>query len=181
MCIRDRACAAHFIDDFDDFPIPFKCVAVNVLDGEVVVLDSGYLARAQRASMAIPSVFTPVEYGDKLLVDGGVIRNLPVQEVIDMGSEIVIGSYAGGEDPTKEDLTTAVDILIQTSFLYSIADSKEQAEFCDIFFDLSRGFVLLILIKRLKLLLKGNNWLDSILIPSEHWLINLVVFPKNLL
>ena len=140
LVLAKMACSAHFIDDFDDFPIPFKCVAVNVLNGEIVVLDSGYLARAQRASMAIPSIFTPVEYGDKLLVDGGAIRNLPVQEVIDMGAEVVIGSYAGGEDPTKEDLTTAVDILIQTSFLYSIADSKEQAELCDIFYDLSRGF-----------------------------------------
>jgi len=140
LALARFACAGHLIDDFDDFPIPFKCVAVNLLDGEIVVLDTGYLAKAQRASMAIPSVFTPVEYGEKLLVDGGVIRNLPVQEVIDMGADVVIGSYAGGEDPTKEELHTAIDILIQSSFLYSIADSREQAESCDILFDLSRGF-----------------------------------------
>jgi len=133
-------CSAHFIDDFDDFPIPFKCVAVNVLDGEIVVLDKGYLARAQRASMAIPSIFTPVRYDEKLLVDGGVIRNLPAQEVVDMGADIVIGSYTGGADPTEDELQTAIDILIQSSFLYSIADSKKQQELCDIFLDLSRGF-----------------------------------------
>jgi len=87
LALAKLACAGHFIDDFDDFPIPFKCVAVNVINGEVVTLDTGFLGHAQRASMAIPSVFTPVEYGEQLLVDGGVIRNLPVQEVIDMGAE----------------------------------------------------------------------------------------------
>ena len=140
LVLARLACSSHFIDDFDDFPIPFRCVAVNLIDGEVVVLDKGFLARAQRASMAIPSVFTPVEQGDKLLVDGGVIRNLPAQEVIDMGADIVIGGYAGGAPADIDDLKTGIDILIQTSFLYSIADSEEQAQLCDIYVDLAADY-----------------------------------------
>ena len=126
LVLARLACSSHLIDDFDDFPTPFRCVAVNVLDGEVVVLDKGFLARAQRASMAIPTVFTPIELDDKLLIDGGVIRNLPAQEAIDMGADILIGAYAGAGPTTKDDLKTGIDILVQTSFLYSIADTKEQ-------------------------------------------------------
>ncbi len=140
LVLARLACSAHLIKDFDKFPIPFKCVSVNVLNGEIVTLDKGYLARAQRASMAIPTIFTPVEYGDKLLVDGGVIRNFPVQEVIDMGAEVVIASYTGGVDKTKEEVKTAFDVLIQSSFLYSIADSKEQEELADIIINLSEGY-----------------------------------------
>ncbi len=140
LVLARLACSSHFIDDFDDFPIPFRCVAVNLINGEVVVLDKGFLARAQRASMSIPSVFTPVELDDKLLVDGGVIRNLPAQEVIDMGADIVIGAYAGGTPANKEDMKTGIDILIQTSFLYGIADSEEQAQLCDIYVDVAADY-----------------------------------------
>ena len=140
LVLARLACSGHFIDNFDDFPIPFRCVAVNLIDGEVVVLDKGFLARAQRASMAIPSVFTPVELDDKLLVDGGVIRNLPAQEVIDMGADIVIGAYAGAAAANKDDMKTGIDILVQTSFLYSIADTKEQALLCDIYVNLAEHY-----------------------------------------
>ncbi|MDA8692896.1 patatin-like phospholipase family protein [Saprospiraceae bacterium] len=140
LVLARLSCSAHLVKDFNEFPIPFKCVSVNVLNGEIVVLDSGYLARAQRASMAIPTIFTPVDHEGKLLVDGGVIRNLPVEEVIEMGAEIVVASYAGGADKKKDELQSAFDVLIQSSFLYSIADSKEQEELADIIIDLSRGY-----------------------------------------
>ena len=128
---------AYRFDHFDQFPIPFRCAAVDVLTGQIVILEQGFLAEAQRASMAIPVVFAPVEMNGQLLVDGGVIRNFPVQEVIDMGADIVIGAYTGRGILELDEVNSLVDVLVQTNFLYGIKDSEEQAAKCDIFLDLS--------------------------------------------
>ena len=83
------------IQDFDNLAIPFRCVATDIQNGEPVVLDSGHLAVALRASMAIPTVFSPVQVGDKLLVDGGIVENLPTRVVREMGADIVIAVDLG--------------------------------------------------------------------------------------
>lgn len=75
---------------FEDLSVPFRCVASDVLSNSLVVLSEGEVATAVRASSSIPLVFRPVEYGDKLLVDGGVLCRIPVQEVRDMGADVVI-------------------------------------------------------------------------------------------
>lgn len=124
--------SAHRIDDFDDLPFPFKCVAVDIETGDIVILDDGYIGHAVRASMAIPSVFTPIERDGRLLVDGGLRRNFPVEEVIAMGADIVIGAYVGSELEPKEDLNSLVDILGQSAFMMGILDSKEQEKLVDI-------------------------------------------------
>jgi NTE family protein len=74
------AIPAYRTEDFRDFPIPFRCVAADIVEGQPVVLDSGDLAGAMRASMAIPTAFTPVEREGQILIDGGLIRNFPVEE-----------------------------------------------------------------------------------------------------
>jgi len=117
---------AHEISDFDSLTIPFRCVAVDIETGEINVLNKGFLGTAVRASMAIPSVFSPVHYEDKLLVDGGLIRNFPVEEVIAMGADIVIGVYVGSRLEEKENLKTLLDILNQSAFMMGILDSEEQ-------------------------------------------------------
>lgn len=76
--------------NFDRLPIPFRCVAVNIREFEEVELSSGNLAVAMRASMAIPGVFKPVELDSMLLVDGGMLNNLPVDVVRRMGADVVI-------------------------------------------------------------------------------------------
>jgi NTE family protein len=73
------------VSDFNDFPIPFACVGSNIVTGEPVVLNKGSLAMSMRASMAIPSIFTPVRIDGNLLVDGGLLRNMPVEEVLENG------------------------------------------------------------------------------------------------
>lgn len=78
------------LESFDSLPIPFRCVAVDVQSMAEVVLDSGHLATAMRASMAIPGAFTPVEWDKHVLVDGGLLNNLPVDVVRAMGADIVI-------------------------------------------------------------------------------------------
>jgi NTE family protein len=80
---------------FDQLPIPFRAIAADLETGEMVVLDRGDLAMAIRASMAFPAMFTPVQMGDQLLVDGGVFRNLPIDVAIDLGAEHVIAIDVG--------------------------------------------------------------------------------------
>ncbi len=72
-------------------PIPFFCVATNVENGKEVILDHGYLPRAVTASGALPSLFSPVVIDDKVLIDGGVVNNYPVNEVRAKGMDIIIG------------------------------------------------------------------------------------------
>lgn len=77
--------------DFNNLPIPFGCVAADLRTGEEVVLRKGSLAKAMRASMAIPGMFTPIEIDSMLLVDGGIINKYPVDLARKMGADIVIG------------------------------------------------------------------------------------------
>ena len=75
--------------DFNDLPIPFACVATDMITGDEVVLRSGSVPAAMRASMAIPGLFSPVAIGDKLLVDGGLVNNFPADVLRDMGADII--------------------------------------------------------------------------------------------
>ena len=72
-------------------PIPFACVAANVVNGEQIVFHDGILSTAMRASMAIPGVFTPVRQDSMVLVDGGIVNNYPADVVKAMGADIIIG------------------------------------------------------------------------------------------
>jgi NTE family protein len=119
---------------FDEFPYPFRCVGTEIIEGEIMEFSSDDLARAMRASMAIPSVFTPVVIdSDKVVVDGGVIRNFPVEEVKKMGADIVIGVYTGFNDKvTADDLNSLDKVLLRAAGSYGIYDAKEQMKYVDI-------------------------------------------------
>ena len=89
--LLDRIAFPEFaVASFDDLPIPFRCVATDMLSGEGVVLRQGALAQAVRASMAIPGVFTPVEIDGRVLADGGMVQNVPVETVLGMDADSVI-------------------------------------------------------------------------------------------
>lgn len=88
----------HDSIDFNRLPIPFACVATDVVKYEEIVFHSGYLTTAMRASMAIPGVFTPVRMGDKLLADGGLRNNYPADVAKEMGADILIGVSVQDED-----------------------------------------------------------------------------------
>ena len=118
--------------NFRDFPIPFACVATDITTGEAVVLDHGYLAEAIRASMAIPSVFSPVWIDDYLLVDGGLARNLPAVDARDLGADIVIGVDVGKRGYSAEELNSFIAISNQTMNLVLEAALEEQQRLCGI-------------------------------------------------
>ncbi|HEY4108772.1 patatin-like phospholipase family protein [Puia sp.] len=121
------------IKDFSKFSIPFKCIATDVSTGEAVVLDTGEIVSAIRASMAIPSVFTAVPYGSQKLVDGGVVRNFPVKDVREMGANIVIGDNVAGQLRKSDQVTNALQVLLQVAFFREAADTRTQIPLCDIY------------------------------------------------
>lgn len=131
VLLSELTTSVHGIKRFEDFPIPFNCVAANIETGMPVTLEEGDLAQSLRASMAIPSIFTPVEIGNQLLVDGGLIRNFPVEEAKAMGADIVIGVYVGGRFKPKDQLNSVTSILKQAAFIPSVFDSKQQMKHCD--------------------------------------------------
>lgn len=121
------------IQDFNHFSIPFKCIAADIVKGEAVVLSKGDITAALRSSMAIPTVFNAVDKDGKKLVDGGVVRNFPVRDVIDMGAEFVIGSSVTTGLSPKEKLNSAIDILLQLAFFKEAEDYKNEIPLCDIY------------------------------------------------
>lgn len=101
------------LDGFDTLGLPFRAIATDLENGEMVVINDGPLWRAMRASMAVPGVFLPIEHQGRLLVDGGLVMNLPV----DVGRELCGGPLIAvnlGTPPLgRERLTTATDIVLQ--------------------------------------------------------------------
>jgi NTE family protein len=111
---------------FDDLPIPFRCVATDIATGEKVVLSDGSLAEAIRASMSIPGVFSPVPRGSRLLVDGGLVENLPVAEARDLGADIVIAVDVSSDKFDPERLKSFGGVLSRMTSL-PIARNVSQA------------------------------------------------------
>ncbi len=101
------------IDFSHDLPIPFACVATDIVDNTEYDFHSGCLPQAMRASMAIPAVFSPVRKGDHVLVDGGLRNNYPADIAREMGADIIIGVTVQGAPRTAEDLGGTMSILSQ--------------------------------------------------------------------
>jgi len=100
--------------DFDDLRIPLRAVAVDITSAEEVVIESGSVAQAVRASASIPAIFAPVESEGRLLVDGGVANNLPVDVVRDMGAKTVIAVDLNPEATEHRRPENLVDIMYRT-------------------------------------------------------------------
>lgn len=121
------------VRDFSKLPIPFLCVATDIEKGEQVILDHGYLAQAMLASSAFPSLFSPVEIDGKLLIDGGVVNNYPVEEIRKMGADIVIGVDVQDDLKDRNSLKDATRILVQITNLEMIKKMKDKLKMTDIY------------------------------------------------
>jgi NTE family protein len=119
--------------DFSRFSIPFRCIGTDVGTGEAVVMKEGEIISAIRSSMAIPSVFTAVEYKGKKLIDGGLVRNFPVRDVREMGADFVIGSNVATGLMPSEKVRNALQILLQVAFFREAEDNKKEVAQCDIY------------------------------------------------
>lgn len=103
----------HDSIDFNMLPIPFACVATDIVENAEYDFTGGYLSTAMRASMAIPGVFTPVRIGKKVLVDGGLRNNYPADLARRMGADVIIGVSVQSDGRTADDLNSGQDILLQ--------------------------------------------------------------------
>ena len=114
------------ITDFNDLPIPFVCIATNLETGKQEILNKGFLPEAVKASGSFPTLLAPVEIDGKLLTDGGIVNNFPVDEVKNMGADIIIGVDIQSGLSEKEDLSSALRILNQiVGFqMYKTLESK---------------------------------------------------------
>ncbi|MHB2059297.1 patatin-like phospholipase family protein [Pseudomonas monsensis] len=119
---------AHTSDtrDFDKLPIPFRAVATDIANGEKVVFRKGHLPQVIRASMSIPAVFAPVELNGRLLVDGGMTDNIPLDVAREMGVDVAIVVDIGTPLRNSKQLTTVVDVLNQSITLMTRRNSEEQ-------------------------------------------------------
>lgn len=123
----------HDSVDFRTFPIPFSCVAVNLVDGQDYVFHKGSLPVAMRASMAIPAVFTPVKLDSMVLVDGGLNNNYPADVAKEMGADIIIGVDLGSSDlKERQDLSSSVGIISQIVALHGYDKYQQNIQMTDL-------------------------------------------------
>ncbi len=131
--LLNTLCAPVYdIRNFNDFQIPFLCVATDIETGKEVVFRKGYLPEILRASMSIPSIFNPILLNDVLLVDGGVVNNFPVKLVKEMGADIIIGVDVGFQYYKKDQLNSMFRIIEQSIFFYGEALNRENRKLVDI-------------------------------------------------
>ncbi len=111
--LRRVTLPVYSINDFNSLPVPYRALATDLVSGEPVVLASGDLASAMRASMAVPGIFVPVQLNGHLLVDGGLSGNLPVQAMRAMDVDIIIAVDAGFPLHSNQRFGTAFDVTDQ--------------------------------------------------------------------
>lgn len=123
----------NHIEDFSELPIPFFCIATDIETGKPVKLDRGYLPQVMRASGSLPSIFSPIEIDNKILIDGGVVDNYPITLLREKGVDIVIGVDVQDTLQSRENLRSAFDILTQISNYRTYNDMVEKRTLTDIY------------------------------------------------
>ena len=119
---------------FGQLPIPFLCIATDMLSGEAAVLDKGEFTKALRASMAIPVLFDPVKMNQTLYTDGGLTCNFPAEQCKAMGADYVIGvSMSPGLEDNPENLSSVLSQIKQLKEIMTDKDFDRYHEQCDIF------------------------------------------------
>src|SRR5271165_123595 len=114
------------VTDFDQLPTPFRCVATDLVSGDSIVFSKGSLPVAMRATMSLPGVFTPVKLDRMVLVDGGVLENIPVDAVRDMGAKIVIAVAFETPKVKPDQFKSLSDVMGQTISLM-IAKNEQRS------------------------------------------------------
>lgn len=118
--------------DFSRLPIPFLCIGTDATNGQQVIMESGCLPCAMRASGSLPGILAPVEVDGRLIADGGVVNNFPAKELREKGMDIVIGITVEAGLYKKEQLQSIEKIIEQVGSYQMEARSREQRQYCDI-------------------------------------------------
>ncbi len=128
LLLRELTLHVSQINDFDQLPIPFRAVASDIERGDRYVMQRGDLANAIRASMSVPAVFTPVEIDGRLLVDGGITGNLPVDVMQQMDVDVIIAVDAEFPLYGRDGLTSALAISEQMLTILIRKQTLQQIE-----------------------------------------------------
>lgn len=129
----DLTIGYHDSIPFSSLPIPFACVAANMVDGKEVVMDKGRLPLAMRASMAIPGAFAPVLLDSMVLVDGGISNNFPVDVAKNMGAEITIGVDLSTGLKDMKGLNNLLGIVDQLTAFMGMQNYQKNKESVDLY------------------------------------------------
>jgi NTE family protein len=113
-------------NDFSNLPVPFRAIAADIVTGEAVVLDRGSVSQAMRASMSVPGAMSPVEIDGHLLVDGGIVNNLPIDEARKLCADTVIAVNISTPPLKREEITSAVSVSLQLINLLGKANVDRQ-------------------------------------------------------
>lgn len=135
--LNDLTFNVQHIQDFSKFKIPFKCYAADIVKGVPVEISGGSLALALRSSMSIPTVFSPIDTNGMLLVDGGILKNFPVEDMKTMGADYIIGANSSGYSLKKKDLKTLFKIFEQMLNVSTTENYQKQKDLCDLLIDFS--------------------------------------------
>jgi NTE family protein len=128
LTIQYLVARSRAVPEFDRLPIPFRAVATDMQTGEMVVLDRGDLALAMRASMAVPGVFSPVSMQGRVLGDGGLTRNVPVDIARQTCADVVIAVAVPNPVPTADELRSPITLLSRTLDVLIGANERKQLE-----------------------------------------------------
>ena len=128
LILRNLTLSVSHIKDFDELPIPFRAIASDIETGEMHVMDSGDLALAIRASMSVPAALAPVRVDGHLLVDGGLVGNLPVDIVREMGVDVVIAVDVEFPLYAPDELQSAISISEQMLTILIRKETLRQIE-----------------------------------------------------
>lgn len=114
--------------DFDDLPLPFRATATDIETGEAVIMDRGDLPTAILASMAVPGIFAPVEVQGRVLVDGGIAANLPVEAARRMGAERIIAVDISTPLLERRELVSMLEVSAQVSHILVAENTRRDLE-----------------------------------------------------
>jgi len=146
------------VKDFDKLPIPFLCVATDVETGEQVVLDKGVLAQAVIASGALPTLYNPVEINSRLLIDGGVINNYPIEELKNRNIDFIIGVDVQEGLKNREQLKDVTDVLSQINNFSMIEKMEEKRSLTNIYIQPDiKGYSVVSFDKGQEIIKKGSE------------------------
>jgi NTE family protein len=120
------------VKSFDELPIPFRCVATDMVEARPVILKSGSLSQALRATMSIPGIFTPVEMDGMVLADGGLMNNIPTDVAREMGADIIIAVNVGTPLGKREDIATLPGMLNQVIGVATIEGDRRNLKLADL-------------------------------------------------
>lgn len=146
------------VRDFKQLPIPFLCIATDAETGEKVVLDSGVLAQNMIASGALPTLYSPVEINGRVLIDGGVVDNYPIEELKSRGIDIVIGVDVQDGLKTRDELKGVTSVLAQINNFSMIEKMEGKQKATDIYIKPDiKGFTVVAFDKGKEIIGKGKE------------------------